>query len=315
MSLIVEYPGMLSILVDAGRDGYQRIGITVGGPADSFAFKWANALCGNTIANKEHQICIETIGIGARFTAAQDCEISVTGAVTELKLKDKKLSGWRNFWINKGDSFEITKADNGLRSYIAVATGFNVQSVFGSATTVLRDRLGGLDTKGSMLKAQDILPINAAQTFLPRCMPSIAIPNYAESRVVRVIAGYQISEFSLSAITCFQSNMYKVNAQSDRMATRFSGTALKTNAKSLLSEGLCRGSVQIPPDGIPIAMLSDRQTMGGYPKIGTVLSCDCDALSQMQAGNEIRFELISVYDAQNILQLKQQRFLKLLEGI
>lgn len=303
------------MLVDGGRKGYQRLGVTVGGPADEFSFKWANALCGNSNSNNDNQTCIEVIGAGARFTAIQDCEISITGAVTEVRLNDKALIGWQNYWLKAGEKIEISTAQNGLRSYLAVAGGFKIQAVFGSSTTVVRDRLGGLNATGSVLKAQDDLTFNPTYTFQPRCLSRQIVPNYMECHTVRVIAGYQISMFSQAAINGFQNNLYKVSAQSDRMAVRFSGNAVKTVATAMLSEGLCRGSVQIPPDGIPIVMLSDRQTMGGYPKIGSVLSCDGDALSQLHAGNHIRFELISVYDAQNILQLKQQRFLKLLEGI
>lgn len=311
MSLIVENPGILSLLVDGGRKGYQRLGITVGGPTDEFAFKWANALCGNV----ENETCIEIISSGARFTATQDCEVSLAGAVTEVTLSGKKLDGWQNYWLNAGESIEIPAAENGLRSYLAVAGGFNIQPVFGSSTTVMRDRLGGLDIVGSALKAQNILPFNTTQTFRSRRLPSAVIPNYAACESVRIVAGYQVSMFSQAAITGFQSNVYKISAQSDRMAVRFSGNAVNIGSTSMLSEGLCRGAVQIPPDGIPIVMLSDRQTMGGYPKIGTVLSCDCDVLSQSRSGSSIKFELISVYAAQNILQLSQQRFLKLLEGI
>lgn len=315
MSVTVENPGILSLLVDGGRKGYQRLGITVGGPADEFAFKWANALCGNINDNVKNQTCVEIIGTGARFTATQDCEVSVTGAVTEVKASGKKRRGWQNFWLKAGESIEILSAENGLRSYLAVAGGFNIQAVFSSSTTVMRDRLGGLDTLGSALKAQDKLAFNATQIFHPRCLPKASIPLYAACESVRIVAGYQISKFSQAAITSFQSNVFKVSPQSDRMAIRFSGNAVKISATSMLSEGLCRGSVQIPPDGIPIVMLSDRQTMGGYPKIGTLLSCDCDVLAQTYAGSAIKFELISIYEGQNILQLNQQRFVKLLEGI
>ncbi len=311
MSLIVEDPGILSLLVDKGRQGYQGLGITVGGPADEYAYKCANALCANSL----DAICIESIGTGVCIAATQACEVSVTGAATRILLNKQAHEGWQNFYLQAGDRLVIDESANGVRSYIGVAGGLEVKKIFGSATTVMRDGLGGIDGQGAPLHFADKLVSNGEKPFQSRTISESYIPDNRSHNVLSVVAGYQISEFSQAIIDSFQSIQYCVSPQSDRMAVRLTGESIKIPSFSMLSEGLCRGAIQLPPQGIPIVMLSDRQTIGGYPKIGTLLSCDCDALAQIHAGSEIRFSLINIFTAQNILQLKQQKFLRMMEQL
>lgn len=318
-------PGTLSLLQDAGRFGMTALGLTQGGPLDGHSFAWANALVGNPL----HSTVIEHSIGGLIVQATADCTVAVTGAVLPLLLNGKAVACWQAISLKAGDELELGYMTQGLRAYLAVSGGLAVALQFGSSATVMREGVGGLHQDGSKLAAGDQIPL-AGQATLPALttpssqvqqfslppLVSVAALTRAEQKQasastvlsLRLLEGYQYHLFSAVERARFYLNSYQVSTHCDRMGYKLSGSAISCNSRALLSEGISLGAVQIPPDGQPIVLLNDRQTLGGYPKIGTVLSLDCWRLAQTPPGSLVQFSPLDSYQVHNALALYRAGF-------
>ena len=302
MSLIVKKAGMLSLLQDVGRYGKHNIGLTTGGAMDAMAYKWANRL----LANKLSATAIEvTIG-GLEVEARVNTFIVVTGAKVPLTINNHEKALWEVHAISVGDIVKLGFAKEGLCAYLSVAGGFNIASQFGSSATVRRESIGGLN--GGPLKIGDLLPCAEVGKIKPLQLAEHYRPSYNRDTVLRVILGYQQDNFSGYQQWLFFNSEYSVSLKCDRMGFRLEGAEIRCDINGILSEGICFGAIQIPADGQPIILLNDRPTIGGYPKIGSVLSLDCAKLAQLPAGSKVRFEAIDVYRAQALIHLAQSQF-------
>ncbi|PCI59844.1 MAG: allophanate hydrolase [Gammaproteobacteria bacterium] len=305
-SFIVQQAGMLSLLQDAGRFGAHHIGLTTGGPVDKLAFKWANRLCSNELDATTIEI---TLG-GIELIAQGKSKIAVTGADVPLTINGKMKALWRSHYVNDGDVINLGFASKGMRAYLAVTGGFQVKASFGSAATVCREKIGGLD--GGKLNAGNVLAITAVDPARINSSNVILVekhrPTYSTDIVLRTILGYQQQNFSALAKQLFFNSEFTVSEHCDRMGYRLNGEKISANIEGILSEGICAGAIQIPADGQPIVLLNDRQTIGGYPKIGSVIALDTAKLAQLGQGAKISFAQISIEDAHNINHLAQCLF-------
>jgi len=211
--------------------------------------------------------------------------------------------------VKIGDRIELGFATSGSRSYLAVAGGFNIDAIFNSVATVPREALGGLHRDGSALQIGDFIPCTESLFQSQLRVPESQRPDYSANRaLLRVVLGYQQQAFSNINRQLFFSSEYRVTESSDRMGFRLKGPAVQSTLDGILSEGICLGAIQVPADGQPIILLNDRQTIGGYPKLGSVLSLDIGKLAQLSPGGLLRFEAISIEQAHNLLHLDQQQF-------
>ena len=313
LGLLVTHPGVLSLIQDAGRYGVFNLGLTNGGPADSLAFNWANRLCSNEL----NATAIEVSIGGLQLTAQVSCVIAVTGAPMPLTINGQKKLLWRSHWVKAGDNIHLGYAPKGVRCYLAVAGGFAIKKSFGSTATVCRESVGGIN--GSKLMLEDVLPcknvdrgfkgrLNNKETLKQLMLPKNRQPQYSNEVLLHTVLGYQQKKFSAIEKRMLFSSEYQVSKHWDRMGYRLQGRAIKADIKGILSEGICYGAVQVPADGQPIVLLNDRQTIGGYPKIGAVISQDGAKLSQCRQGDNIRFEPISISQADNLFHLNLRRF-------
>lgn len=294
-------PGVLSLLQDSGRFGQSALGLTTGGPMDVSSAAWANRLLGNDT----NATLIECSVGGLQLRADSHSFMAVTGAILPVSINGKAVEQWTVHQVQAGDVIELGMVSKGLRAYVAVAGGFSVTPQFGSTATVLREGIGGLN--GNKLQAGDKLAAQTVNTLQRQRLPARYRPQFNQTLTLRLIEGYQASSFSATERQRFYLNSYKVTPQADRMGYKLSGSAIKCQQTQLLSEGICYGAVQIPPDGQPIVLLNDRQTLGGYPKIGSVLSLDCALLAQAGAGTEVYFTPVSPQQAHNALCLAKVR--------
>lgn len=298
----VKQAGMLSLIQDAGRFGAFNIGLTNGGPIDSQAFKWANRLCGNSLDATAIEVSIG----GLSLTAQIDTTIAVTGADMPLTINGEVKALWRSYHVKAGDVVALSFATKGLRCYVAVAGGFNITPSFGSTATVCREGIGGLN--GDKLLAGDVLPCAESNDLNNLLLADEFCPEYSDEVVLHTVLGYQQQHFSSCQQRLFFSSEYAVSKSFDRMGYRLEGQAIGCDIEGILSEGICHGAIQIPADGQPIVLMNDRQTIGGYPKIGAVSSLDTAKLGQLNQGSKVRFEPITMEEAHNLFHLNLSRF-------
>lgn len=301
--LKVEQPGIFSLLQDGGRFGHHNIGLTTGGPMDRDAFRWANRLCGNS----DDCAAIELMMGGLVLTSQIRTRIAVTGADMVLTINKVPQELWQTHIVEAGDRIELGFASSGLRCYLAVSGGFQADPVFGSVANVAREGLGGHKGDGSRLAQGDQLACRVDQSNDRHQVAFSDRPVLSNHAELRVIPGYQQHHFPRLEQRKFFASTYTVSDRSDRMGCRVEGTAIQCDIAGMLSEGICLGAIQIPADGQPIILLRDRQTIGGYPKIGSVLSTDLDKLAQLPPGSTVSFSPISVDEAHNLLALHCSR--------
>lgn len=294
MSFEVLNPGMLSLLQDRGRCGYQHLGVTTGGPMDEHAFCWANRLLGNDLNAAQLEI---TFGMLA-LRAEADTSIALTGADLDARLNGDSIKPWRTHRICKGDRLEFNAPVSGLRTYLAVAGGFLVETKLGSCATVAREGLGGLSGDGGKLVKGDRLPFKPHSAGIDGQVPPWAIPDYSQELEVGVILGYQQASFPRKELMKLFSGSYQVSQNIDRMGYRLSGDAVHSDLNGIVSEGIAYGAIQIPSDGQPIVLMKDRQTIGGYPKVGCLSALGAGQLAQRGPGSIVRFYPMDVAEAE-----------------
>ncbi len=298
----VRQPGLLSLLQDRGRYGAHGLGLTTGGPLDFLAFDWANRL----LDNDANATCIEVGFGGLELEANIATAFAITGADAPCQLDGKPIEQWRSYNIESGGKLEIGFATAGTRCYLAVAGGFTVAPSFGSTATVVREKIGGLD--GDKLRVGDALPCASAPRERHQRLDETERPAYRKKALLRVVPGYQRDAFDHVHSWRFYNTEYRVTDRCDRMGFRLEGESVHSNLVGMLSEGICHGAIQIPADGQPIVLLNDRQTIGGYPKIGAVIPADTARLAQLTPGAGVRFEAIGIERAHNIHCLDRARF-------
>ncbi|GAA3718422.1 biotin-dependent carboxyltransferase family protein [Oceanisphaera sediminis] len=293
--LTIQQPGPLSTLQDGGRFGVRRLGVTQGGPADLHAWAWANGLLGNPWGSPALEI---TLG-GLTLSAEQPCTLALCGADMQARRNEQPLSNWRAFELNAGDTLTLSMARLGVRAYLAVVGGFIAEKVLGSASCVVRDGLGGHKGDGSALAAGDRLAFLPTDQPLPeRQLPADTPPDYGAEPRLALIPGAQFRFFEDHSLIHAFSQPWRVDPRSDRMGIRLQGSLLHCSMDSMISEGIALGAVQVPPDGQPIVLLNDRQTIGGYPRLGTLTPLACARLAQCRPGQQLWLTTSTASEAQ-----------------
>lgn len=289
-------PGGYTTIQDAGRFGYQQMGIPPSGALDAFAFQSANLL----VANHKNAAVMEITVMGPRLEIMAAADLALTGAEIGLTLNDKPIETWQSFRVKPGDILDVPQVESGCRAYLAVNGGIDVPEVMGSRATYVGGSLGGY--RGRLLKAGDIIKSGSPKTLSGvRKMPADAIPSYPPEIEIRAIAGPQDDFFREGLDTIFQSD-FMVSIKADRMGYRLQGPKVKIRdgmPKSIISEPTMPGGVQIPPDEQPIILMVE-QTVGGYTKIVTVISVDLPRVAQATPGDTIRFEKVSLETAHSL---------------
>jgi len=298
----VKQPGLLSLLHDRGRYGAHGLGLTSGGPLDALAFDWANRMLGNHV----NATCLEISYGGLTMESEVDTSFVLTGAEAPCKLNAKTIPQWQTQHIHRGDILEVGYASAGLRNYLAVSGGFNIAPSFGSTSTVVREKIGGLH--GDKLQAGDHLPCAGEKISKHNRLDESLRPEYGTFARLRMVLGYQQAAFDHVQQWRFFNSAYSVTERSDRMGFRLEGETIHSDMVGMLSEGICHGAVQIPADGQPIVLMNDRQTIGGYPKIGSVIPADTARLAQLSPGSRVRFEAVGIEQAHVIHCLEKSRY-------
>lgn len=304
--LIVKSPGFLSTIQDMGRRGYQQYGVPAAGAMDAYALRVANIL----VKNPESEGCLEITLLGPHLEILEDSLIAITGADLGVKHNEREAPLWESFWVCKGDILQFTKVKYGCRAYLAVAGGFDLPVIMGSKSTYVRGKLGGLE--GRQLKKGDELKRGQPGIELNKNVGYRIPPEYQlkpdNPVVVRVVLGPQDDAFTKEGIAAFLTSEYTVTNEADRMGYRLEGPKIQhQNGPDIVSDGIAMGAVQVPGHGSPIIMMADRQTTGGYTKIGTVITPDLWKIAQAKPGDKMSFQAIPVEEANRVYREYEQR--------
>ena len=306
MNIEVIKPGALSTFQDLGRAGFQHLGIPENGAMDERAHRIANALVGNASANATLEITL----MGPTLKFLHDTVIALSGADLDAKLDAAPIALDRATVVPAGSELSFGKRRSGLRTYLAVPGGFRVDPVMGSASTYTRGGYGG--HAGRSLKKGDLLAAHAPARPVPRHPVQTPFDEnvlLAPDAPIRVLPGREWQYFSKQAQQAFLHEPYRLAPQSDRMGYRLEGGRLDLSApREVASEAVGFGAIQVPADGQPIILMADRQTTGGYPKIGHVCAVDLPRLAQKMPGESVHFTRVDLETAQRLLLLQEDGF-------
>lgn len=304
MGIRVLKGGMQTTVQDLGRTGYQSQGFGVSGAMDVRAFKIANLL----LDNPENEAVLEFALIGPTLQFASETIIAITGGDFRPTVNKKPVPMYTAVYMNKNDILEFHSARTGSRGYVAFSSYLDIPVVMGSRSTNIRSGIGGF--KGRKLQAGDYIQFRVKRRYLPYFLSrSLDLDEYdQENTTLRVVMGPQEDHFTRRGIENFLSGEYVVTNDFDRMGCRLEGPFIAhRDTADIISDGISFGSVQVPSHGRPIILLSDRQTTGGYAKIATVVSVDLPRLVQRKPDHKIRFESVSVREAQRLYREEIRR--------
>ncbi len=301
--LEVLKPGLLTTVQDLGRWGYQEFGVGVAGALDSFALSAANLLVGNP----ENAAGLEITLLGPVVKFRYEALFAITGADLDPKLDEQPIPNWTCRAAPAGSVLTFGRRNSGVRAYLAISGGIDVPLVMGSRSTYLLGKFGGFE--GRPLKAGDSLPLIKSgmipKVQVGKIFPKEFRPLYRKDPLLRVVPGPFEEFFSDEGIQAFFSETYFITPHSDRMGYRLQGAAITRKKKEeLITCGLANGTIQVPPNGQPILLMADRQTIGGYPIIATLVHADLPLVAQCAPGDRLRFQSVSVDEGrQAYLQL------------
>lgn len=318
MSITVLNPGLLTSIQDLGRTGFQKYGIIVGGAMDLFSLRLANILVGN----REGEAALEITMLGPSLKIQKGTVFSITGANISPTIEGKDVPMYKPVYLNKDIMLKFGVCKSGCRAYLAFAGGFKVNKIMESKSTYIRAEIGGY--KGRALKKDDILelenPGGKSIDIINKLSDNeFTAPNWCirgiekekfEVSIIRVIRERQFENFSEQSLSDFFHSSFTISMKSDRMGYRLSGNKLKLKEPlEMISEPVYFGTIQVPPDGNPIVLLADRQSVGGYPKIAQIASVDIQKIAQLKPNEKIMFKEISLKEAER-LYFEREKYIK-----
>ncbi|AIZ32060.1 biotin-dependent carboxyltransferase family protein [Pseudomonas parafulva] len=299
--LTIEASTALCQLQDGGRLGVRHLGVTQGGALDWVAMYWANWLLGNALDAPVLEVALG----GFTVLAEQDCVVALAGADLDARVDDQPVAPWRSLALGKGQRLTLRQPRQGVRAYVAAPGGFHGAAVLGSCATVAREQLGGLDGCGGPLARGQTLRFGEGIPAV-REVPAALRPTASAKPQLDLVMGAQIGAFSgLSLFEAFNRD-WTLDSRADRMGSRLLGPPLVYQGPPMISEGIPLGAVQVPPDGQPIVLLNDRQTIGGYPRLGALTPLALAQLAQCMPGAVVRFRAV----VQDTAWREQQAYLQ-----
>ncbi len=326
--MTITKPGLLTTIQDSGRFGFQKFGITASGAADPLSHRLANLLAGND----EHLPTMEMTMIGPSMIFHKHTLISICGGDLSPTIDSKPVPLWRPVLVKEGSELRFSVSVRGLRAYLAVAGGFQVPMVMNSHSTSLTAKIGGFH--GRTVERGDEILFNRPGALSRKIMSDLKtklVHSFAagkwsagkplftklnENLFIRVVKGRQFGLFTRQSRDSFFNSPYTVTSRSDRMGCRLAGEPLFLAKKQeLISEAVNDGTIQVSADGNPIILLAERQTTGGYPKIGQIAAVDIPLIAQAKPGDRIFFRLISHEHAQQLFIEREMMLKEIKHGI
>ncbi|MBQ6663218.1 MAG: biotin-dependent carboxyltransferase family protein [Firmicutes bacterium] len=310
--LYVKSPGMQTSIQDQGRFGYQWSGMCPSGAMDMRALRIANLLVDNDMDEAGLEVTI----MGPELVFQTDEVIAVTGADLSPTIDGQPLPMYQAYAVKSGQSLRFGTRKYGCRAYIAFAGGLDVEPLYGSRSTWLRINIGPVN---HALKAGESYGFRAPKGTLPnlgarRCEKEII---KGDDVLLRIILGPQDYLFTEGGLeNLLNPDGFKVSDLANRQGYRLEGPKVELKKKgSIVSDGIAKGAIQIPPNEQPLVLLSERQSTGGYAKIGNVITVDLPKIGQAMPGSRIHFTTVSVEEAQDLVAEEAAFFAALKEKL
>ncbi|MEL6825181.1 MAG: biotin-dependent carboxyltransferase family protein [Pseudomonadota bacterium] len=283
MFQIIE-AGLQTTLQGGPRVGYRHLGIPYAGPADALSMALANRL----VENSPDATCLEITYGGFEAETDTACAIAITGAGGEVLLSDAPAPMHETLHVPAGARLKLKPARYGARAYLAIHSGFRARAQFGATSTYLPAQLGGHE--GRALRAGDVLSVTAqAQVRQTWQTPDALRPLFDGKFALRATISAETELLDDVIREALFSNTFTVGRQATRMGISLEGHPLFPASDGMMkSAPVFPGTIQCPPSGIPIALLCDAQTTGGYPRIASIARCDRHQLGQMRPGDQVR---------------------------
>ena len=303
--------GINTTFQDTGRSNLYHIGVPFSGAMDNRNYLIANNLVNNDLNLPVIEFAYQ--GPLLKYNG-KNINIAITGDVFfNLKIDGKVHEGksYESYEINNGDEIDILSTNKSVYGYFAISGEFNLKYQWGSCSINTRANIGANNGKkfsdGQKIEISKIspFPIKKSSDYTKKVIEKI-----------RVIKGTNYDYFSKEGVHNFFNKVFTVSKLSDRMGMRLEGPKIENKVDTnIKSDGLVKGVIQIPADGNPIIMLSDHGTIGGYPKIGVVISADYDQLVQLKSGSHIKFQEVELSDAETLFSLYQMETKNILSQI
>ena len=291
-------PGINTTIQDSGRSHLYHIGITISGAMDQRNYKFAN----NIVNNKLNEAVIEFAYQGPLLKLRNGTiNFAITGNVFFNIIRNnsnlEEGNCYQNYILNDGEQIDIISTKKSVYGYLSVSGGFELKETWKSYSINTKAKIGPNNGKKYSINENIFIKKSNIENIKNNQI------DYKDSfnNIVRVIKGTNFDYFSNQAQNIFFREKYTVSRLVDRMGMRLDGPNLENTVNTnIKSEGLVRGVIQVPADGKPIILLSDHGTIGGYPKIGTVISADLDKVAQLTPGNKIEFKEVKLEEAEKL---------------
>ncbi|PFQ05264.1 biotin-dependent carboxyltransferase family protein [Bacillus cereus] len=322
MDVEVLHAGMFTTVQDLGRSYYQQFGVPVGGAMDKNALRLINMLVGN----EENEAGLEMTILGPKLLIKKTTLLAIGGVDMEPLLNGERIPLWRPILAEEGSMLCFGKVKSGCRAYVTFAGGIHIEGTMGSKSTYICAAIGGIE--GRMMKKGDCFQIGTYSEMANRFIQDLqkderiktkwvisnsVLPKYKKHPKLRVIADFEYDQFTEESRKAFFTKEYKVSNYADRMGYRVEGEVLnRIEEKEILSSPVTFGTIQVPNGGQPIILMADRQTTGGYPRMGNIISVDLPLLAQLKPGDYVSFEKITLEEAEQ-LYIEQEVNMNLLK--
>jgi antagonist of KipI len=298
-------PGLLTTIQDLGRAGYQRYGVTPGGAMDPYALRLANRLVGNSESAAGIEITIQ----GPELKVVADCLIAITGGDLSPSVGSRPVPLWQSVPLKKDQVLRFGSRNRGARSYLGVAGGLSADHALCSQSTDLQARFGGMN--GRRLQKSDVLlsnplPNDRQAISICKVFPEV-LWEYSNPFVLRVILGPQSQCLLTGSLERFLEGEYRVSPDSNRMGYRLEGPQIEVSPREMISDAIPLGAIQVLPQGQLVLLMADHQTVGGYPKMAVLISADVPKAAQLLMGDRVRFEMIGLEEAQQLIRAQEEK--------
>ncbi len=300
MSILIKKPGILTTVQDGGRFGYRELGVNPSGPMDGFAARIANLLLGNA----NNSAVIKPLFPAVEIEFLSDTQFAICGAEFGACLDGKQIRNWTSHNAVEGQTLSFHRPERGSRGYVAIVGGIGSERWLDSSSS-------------TQVAAGERFAIGRSLVQLNELSLSPwMLPRYGRFPTVRVTRGPEFELLDEAAVNHFLSENYTISNGSNRMGARLEGSPISCEGiGEMPSSAVTFGTIQLLPSGMPVVLMADHQTTGGYPRIATVAVVDLPLLGQLSAGDGVSFKLIEMSEAMELLQQREKDIEQLKCGV